>query len=161
MFVVFLKLLLAHIVGDFVLQTRTMVIKRKVNIGYLLLHIVLHAVVLTVLFSSELSLWWKNILFISATHLAIDSLKIWYEHHYKFKPIKTFLIDQLMHLFVLIGVVMYQFDQRFDPSVLMHPVVLVYMLGALMVLFVSPVLMQAFFSKWTTEISIIDKRRTL
>jgi len=122
MLILFLKLLLAHILGDFVLQPSFLVVKRKENVLYLLLHVIIHAAVLCILFASELATFWLTILFIATAHLAIDSLKIWIEKKSRSQPVLLFVLDQFLHISVLVGVVMYSYNVSMESILALYTV---------------------------------------
>lgn len=160
MLIVFLKLLLAHIVGDFVLQTKSMVTKRKEHIGYLLLHVLIHIIVLLLLFLPDLSDFYLSIVFIGISHLAIDSLKIWLETKYPTKPLLFFCVDQLLHISVLSAIVMY----KFGIPVLHYEHIftigsLLYIIALLLITVVSPIFLRLFFSKWDKDFEFKNKRQ--
>lgn len=160
MLVVFLKLLLAHILGDFVLQTKTLVQRRKENVGYLFLHVLIHAILLVLFFYPELQLYSISIAFITFSHLAIDSLKIWLEGKYPAKPLFFFCIDQILHLAVLGTVAFYNFG--FPPlsyELLFSIDTLLYLIAFLLVAVVSPIFLRLFFSKWDREFEFQNKRK--
>ena len=99
--IVFIKLLLAHLIGDFVLQpTRWMIHKEanKIKSKYLYLHIVLHFAI------TMLLLWdytfWKLLLIIVVSHYFIDLGKLYSNRLFKNKA-TPFFVDQLLHVAVL------------------------------------------------------------
>lgn len=160
MLILFLKLLLAHILGDFVFQPNFLVERRKQNIAYLLLHVIIHAVILCLLFITDLQQYWVLLLFVTIAHLAIDSLKIWIEKISVFKPIFLFVIDQLLHLAVLIGVVFYMYGLSADIlSKIFSTQNLMYLIAFLIIAVVSPVFLRIFFSKWNQENDFTTKKR--
>lgn len=159
MLTLFLKLLLSHLLGDFLLQPKKWVQKRKEHVGYLFVHVLVHAVVLMLLFYNDLNVFWSSILFIVMTHLAIDSLKIWWEKLWPYQPVFLFLLDQLLHIAVLIGVVFYEYgvpDQL--PTILLSNQMLMYCLAFLLVAVVSPIFLRIFFTKWTKEQDMKSKQ---
>ena len=93
-----IRLLLAHIIGDFVLQTDKMVQNKKWFSKYMLLHITIVFIITFVL-----SGLWKIAIAISALHWLIDSLKIELQKRNYFKPNLMFVSDQLLHFFVIAG----------------------------------------------------------
>ena len=160
MLTVFLKLLLAHLLGDFLLQPKSWVTKRKENILYLLLHVLVHIVLMVVFFANELSSYWMSIVFVGCSHLAIDSFKIWWEKKYAFKPFILFLTDQLLHVLVLVGVIIYNFgipDNAF--AVLFSNQSLLYVIALLLIAVVSPIFLRVFFTKWDQENDFVLKRK--
>ncbi len=101
---IFTKLLLAHLVGDFLLQpTRWVVHKEahKIKSKYLYVHVLLHFVVTWIL------LWdinyWKLALIIAVSHYFIDLVKLYATPLFRLRSI-PFFIDQLLHLAVLYAV---------------------------------------------------------
>ena len=99
--IIFTKLLLAHLLGDFVFQpTRWLIHKEanKIRSGYLYLHITIHFG-LMMLILWDLS-FWKLALTITVSHYLIDLAKL-YGNQLFGNQLIPFLIDQLLHLAVL------------------------------------------------------------
>lgn len=97
---IFLCLLLAHLVADFVLQTNK-ICQDKAEKKWRSAHHYGHAAVvsgLSWLATWDLGFWWCALL-IGLTHLGIDMWK-----SYRDEEVKWFTIDQLFHLGVLAGV---------------------------------------------------------
>ncbi len=97
----FTKLFLAHLIGDFLLQPKRWVIHKEANkivSKYLYLHIIVHFVVIMAL------LWdfryWKLALIIAISHYIIDLAKLYANPLFKNKNI-PFFIDQFLHIGVL------------------------------------------------------------
>lgn len=91
----FTALLFAHVVADFLLQTRWM-IARKSHPGVLMLHGAL--VLLTA--QVALGLWdAPELLILAAAHLVIDAVKTWG----RFRGIGGFLADQGTHMLTLVA----------------------------------------------------------
>lgn len=160
MLVLFLKLFLAHIIGDFILQPSYLVQKRKQNIMYLLLHVLIHALVLCLIFATSISSFWVIILFVSISHLAIDSFKIWMEKVFHYKPVLLFVLDQIMHLIIIVAVVVYEFG---IPDELLTKICtvqnLMYLIAFLLIAAVSPIFMKVFFTKWNSENDFVMKKQ--
>lgn len=99
--ILFTKLFLAHLIGDFLLQPLRWVVHKeshKVRSKYLYLHILVHFVVMMLL------LWdwtyWKVVLVILTTHYFIDLAKLYTTPLFKNKSV-PFFIDQFLHILVL------------------------------------------------------------
>lgn len=119
--IVFVKLLLAHLLGDFILQPTSWVLdkeSKKLKSIYLYIHTLLHGF-LAALFIGEIQFIWLAIL-LAVSHGFIDFLKLYYQKN-KTKR-NWFLFDQLLHLVVIIGISLYytktkiellSFDTRF------------------------------------------------
>ena len=155
----FLKLILAHILGDFVLQSNNWVEKRKNNVIYLLLHVFVHLLVLVLLLLPDLRSYWLLILFIVISHLAIDSFKIWLEKKANLKPIVLFVGDQLLHFIVILGVLYYIYGIPASlVAIIFSAKSLLYLLAFLIICFVSPIFISVLFSKWNQDSEFIMKR---
>lgn len=118
--ILFIKLLLAHLLGDFIWQPTSWVIHKEANKHksiYLYLHILLHGF-LAIILVGEISFIPYAVL-IAFTHGIVDLIKLNFQ---KNKTKRTwFVVDQIAHLLILTGVVLlYQndnlsfgFDNRF------------------------------------------------
>lgn len=93
-----LKVILAHLLGDFVFQTQTMVDgieNKKIKSKYLYLHVLIHLTLLLTLTGFEKQYIFPAIL-LSISHLVIDILtKIILKN--KINHLINFLLDQLLH----------------------------------------------------------------
>jgi hypothetical protein len=81
---IFIKLILAHLLGDFILQPNSWVADKenyKLKSKYLYLHILIHTV-LSFIFLWDLQLWWVAVL-VGITHFIIDAAKL------SFQTVKT------------------------------------------------------------------------
>lgn len=99
--IIFIKLFLAHLIGDFLLQPNRWVVHKEANKAaskYLYFHVLLHFAVTMIL------LWdfsyWKTALIIMVSHYGIDLLKLYTTPLFKNKSI-PFFIDQILHVVVL------------------------------------------------------------
>lgn len=98
-----LKFILAHLIGDFVLQPRSWVNAkedRKLKAWQLYVHILVHGI-LTILLVGDITLLVPAII-ITVTHGIIDGMKLTFQRESSKKA--WFVVDQLLHLSV-IGIV--------------------------------------------------------
>jgi len=103
----FTKLLLAHLIGDFLLQPNRWVVHKEANKAkskYLYAHVFLHFVV-TMVVLWDLS-YWKIALIITVSHYVIDLAKLYATPLFKLKNI-PFFVDQFLHIMVLYGCAYY------------------------------------------------------
>lgn len=160
MMLLFLKLLLCHILGDFVLQTKRLVQQRSQDLRYLLLHIAIHAALLALVFCTSLDLYGQALIFVVCSHLAIDSMKIWWERKYPFHPTRLFVLDQLLHVGVLVAVVVYIYG---IPEGLIAQLLseksLLYLTAFLLAAWVCPIFLRIFFTKWTKQQEFVAKQQ--
>lgn len=105
---IFFNLILAHLLGDFILQPNSWVAdkeKRKERSIYLYLHILLH-ILLTMIFLWDLQLWWIAVV-VGVTHFLID----WAKLHFQTQKTKRmwFFADQIAHISVIIALSVFYF----------------------------------------------------
>jgi hypothetical protein len=100
----FYRLILAHLVGDFVLQTRWMVVRKRTPAG-LALHVGLVGLAMIPVAWDRLAEWWPWLLVILIVHAITDWAKIRLEPHLAVPPIIPFLIDQAVHVLTITAVV--------------------------------------------------------
>ncbi|RQP08510.1 MAG: DUF3307 domain-containing protein [Chryseobacterium sp.] len=102
------RLILAHLVGDFLLQPDKWVAdkeRKKLKSGYLYLHALLHAVLAFVALW-DLWLWWMALL-VGGVHFVIDAVKLVFQTQ-RSKRI-WFFADQALHLLSLVLIASLQF----------------------------------------------------
>lgn len=119
--ILFVKLLLAHLLGDFLLQPDAWIIdkeKKQHKSFYLYIHIFLHGVLAWIIVG-EIA-FWKWAILLALTHGFIDFLKLHFQKNHTKRV--WFIVDQLLHLGILAGItffyhhhkiVFYDFDNRF------------------------------------------------
>ncbi|NNK88677.1 MAG: DUF3307 domain-containing protein [Flavobacteriaceae bacterium] len=99
--IVLVKLLISHILGDFILQPRSWVREKeqkKLRSPKLYLHVLIHFLLLTILLW-DLSLW-PMVLIIGGSHLIVDSLKVLFQSNSRRRLF--FFIDQALHISVIL-----------------------------------------------------------
>lgn len=156
MIVLLLKLLLAHILGDFVFQPSSWVKNKKKNkyrSPKLYWHISIHSIALLFALKFDFS-YWLGILLIVGSHFIIDLGKLYADGIIKDRWL--FFIDQILHLLVILGVVyMYKpfqlpIDEVYTASNLLLAVFL------LTVTYVTSITMRILISRWKPEESKKD-----
>jgi hypothetical protein len=147
--IIFVKLLLAHLLGDFLLQPTSWVDdkeKKKHKSYYLYIHTFLHGLLAWLLVGTKDFVWFAVLLAIS--HGCIDLLKL------QFQTKKTkriwFSIDQILHLVVIgfISVIYVGFD--FDFTIYSS---YLWMIITAVILLTKPtsILIKNIISIWTPE----------
>lgn len=91
----FIALLLGHVLGDFVVQTRA-IVENKARARMFLLHGVM-VLIMTMTATGQIARW--ELLALAATHMVIDAVKTYLAPH----NIAAFLADQGAHLITLIA----------------------------------------------------------
>ncbi|MCC9073632.1 DUF3307 domain-containing protein [Flavobacterium sp. F-65] len=111
--IVFVKLFLAHLLGDFIFQPNSWVINKEIKKQksiYLYMHAALHGI-LTWILVGELSFGWYALL-LAITHGFIDFLKL---HFQKTSTKRAWFIgDQIAHFIVLIAIALLYNQQKID-----------------------------------------------
>ncbi|WP_456867419.1 DUF3307 domain-containing protein [Galbibacter sp. BG1] len=113
----FLKLFLAHLLGDFTFQSKKWVVEKeekKLTSGKLYLHVLLHTL-LAFLFIWDLSLWYIPLI-IGVSHFFIDAGKLLFQTE-KSKRL-LFFIDQILHILVIFIISKLQGSLNFNLDIL-------------------------------------------
>ncbi|WP_089860338.1 DUF3307 domain-containing protein [Chryseobacterium taeanense] len=110
---IFTKLILAHLLGDFILQPNSWVAdkeNKKLKSIYLYFHVIIHTA-LSLIFLWDIQLWWIAAL-VGLSHFVIDAAKL------SFQTIKDqkiwFFADQALHILVIAGISFYYKEFNFD-----------------------------------------------
>jgi hypothetical protein len=91
----FLALFIAHLIGDFVLQTEQMALKKGHVLGWLMLH-ALELGLITWLLCWRFDVY-PVVIVVFLTHLVFD----WIKPRLKGHPLQWYVVDQLAHVFTL------------------------------------------------------------
>ena len=147
-----LKLLLAHLLGDFILQPNSWVEKREIGkykSKHLYFHALVHLGLLLLLFINEIPKYYLGIIVVTAFHLLIDLGKIYAKNKIKSAAI-LFIIDQFLHLTIIGGVVLCYFFQ--SVNLCLEPTVWAKLLLVVIAILLSTsggaVFIKLFFQKW-------------
>jgi hypothetical protein len=145
--ILFLQLFLAHILGDFVLQSNAWVRskqKKKLRSPHLYLHILLHGALVMIL------VWdihfWLPALVIMGSHLMIDIMRLYLPS--KNKHVIFFLLDQSLHLLVLAAVALWWQEMNISPGFLQSAEFLIYATGIVFVTLPASVIIRILASRW-------------
>lgn len=99
----FIQLLLAHLIGDFVLQSTAMIKDKQANklrSPWLYIHCLIHGI-LVLLFTGNPAFWpWA--LLTTVSHFFIDALKVRFSNTENERAF--FFVDQLLHLLVIVTI---------------------------------------------------------
>lgn len=149
---VFLQLLLAHILGDFVFQPEKWVKDKeaqKVKSVKLYFHIGIHAILLLLTLQFNLQEYWVGFLLVIISHYAIDLLKLYLQKK-KTKRI-WFFIDQVLHLVILILVTFMYSDFSISIDTIITEKSLLLLTFLLLVIFVSAIFIKIIITQWNPE----------
>lgn len=143
---IFIQLILAHLLGDFILQPNSWVAEKenkKLNSKYLYLHVLIHTA-LSFIFLWNVELWWVAVL-VGISHFIIDAAKL------SFQTIKNkkswFFIDQALHIAVIAGVSFYYNEFNFE--FLKNQDFLKILMAALFLTTPASIFIKILLSSWT------------
>ena len=148
----FLKLLLAHILGDFVLQPEKWVKdkeEKKVKSVKLYVHIGIHAVLLLFVLQFDVQEFWLGVLLIIISHYVIDLLKLYLQK----KTTKRiwFFVDQILHILVLLIVSALYVDFTVSIEHIFTNKMLLLLIFILLVTSVSAIIIKIVITQWNPE----------
>jgi hypothetical protein len=151
---IILKLILAHLIGDFFLQPRKWVkdkAKHKLKSTWLYVHILIH-VILMLLFLWDLSLW-TLVVVIGTAHFVIDALKLILQT--KRTERLLFFIDQLLHIISIIVAVIIITGESITLSWVLTSKYLLLITCSVFLTMPTSIIMKTIFNKW--DISKLTK----
>ena len=150
--ILFLKVLLAHILGDFVFQSEKWVKdkeRKKIKSPKLYLHISIHALFLLMILQFKIQEYWLGSLLIIISHYLIDLLKLYLQKK-KTKRI-WFLIDQVLHILLLIIAASIYTDLSFSFENILNEKTLLLLIFILLVSFVAAIIIKIIITQWNPE----------
>jgi hypothetical protein len=145
--ILLLKLLLAHLIGDFFLQPQSWVEDKeakKIKSPKLYLHIAIHLALLFVLVW-DASLW-KMLLLIGLSHYIIDALKLVLQQ--KSNRRFLFFIDQLLHIGVIFTTYFWYSETSFTLDMIVNEQSLLMFICLLFLTLPVSIFMKVIFLKW-------------
>ena len=146
-----IQLLIAHIIGDFVLQPNKWVIDKNLNkhkSKFLYLHGLVHLISLFILLKFNWS-YWPYILFIVISHIIIDLIKLNLADRVNKR--KLFFLDQILHMIIISIVVYIKYPYKINAEEIYSKESLLIILAILLVTYVSSFIMKMIMSKWDLE----------
>lgn len=151
---ILIKLILGHIIGDFVLQPKKWVHEKahkKLASDKLYLHVLIHGGLILALFGTREI--WPVALIITISHFVIDTVKIYAEKENTL--VKWFAIDQLLHIAVLVAIWIFWFQPKIDiTAIVQNPNLWIYLTAVLFLSFVTGIIMQMILMRWTSDLTL-------
>lgn len=150
--IVLIKLILAHFVGDFMLQPKSWVKEKeilKAKTFKLYLHILIHGLlVLLVLWDFK---YWYLAIILMIIHGIIDTLKLYVQKDSNKSP--WFLIDQGLHFISILGLWYVFFDYKVDLNRLIEDKsIWIYATALIFITIVSGIMIRELLLSWTKAI---------
>ena len=154
-----IKLILAHVIGDFVFQPLKWVTHKenfKHKSKYLYWHILVHLGALLSVLQFNFK-YWAAIIIIPISHFIIDGIKL--NLNSKINKRILFGLDQLCHLIVIALVLKIYQPYTVNLNTFFTPQVLLFITSLLCVTKVSSIIMKTIISKW--DLSEYSKESSL
>lgn len=147
--IIFIKLILAHFIGDFLLQPTAWVKDKEVNKAksrYFYAHILIHGLLVLLL------LWdfnyWLLALLLMILHGVIDTIKLCTQK--EANKSNWFLIDQILHIMSIVGLWVFFFKSEINFNALVSsPKLWIYANAILFITVVSGIIMKELMSRWS------------
>ncbi|MGM9475862.1 DUF3307 domain-containing protein [Pedobacter sp. GSP4] len=145
-----IKLIVAHLIGDFFLQPNAWVKEKeakKLSSPKLYLHVAIHIVLIFVIFLSFDV--WKTALLIGVFHLIIDALKLLFQNRKNARLL--FFIDQGLHFISIVGVWHLFYKGNLDISFLSETKTWFLISGVLFLTMPTSITMRVIIAKWLPD----------
>jgi hypothetical protein len=156
---VLIKLLIAHLIGDFFLQPKSWVEEkeaRKLKSSKLYIHTAVHIALMFILLF-DLS-YWRLILMIGILHFIIDAFKLTLQ---KRKTMRFYFFgDQILHLLTIFGTYSLLYPENFNLNFEVNEFHLMFLLAVLFLSFPTSIIMKVIFSKWNLS-KIVSEKESL
>ncbi|MCB9334588.1 MAG: DUF3307 domain-containing protein [Flavobacteriales bacterium] len=150
--IILIKLLLAHFIGDFLLQPTSWVKDKEANKSksiYLYAHILIHGLLII------LVLWninhWRLALLLMGAHGIIDAIKLYAQKEEN--KSNWFIIDQIAHIIsiIVMWVLFFKPEINLNP-ILSSPKIWIYTTATLLITVVSGIVMRELMSTWSASL---------
>ena len=146
-----LKLILAHLLGDFVFQPDFWIEqknKKTYKSKYFYYHIAIHTLLLLLIFQFDFT-YWLAFLLIPIFHYLIDLAKLLLKN--KVEPKILFLVDQILHFSVIYLVAKIYYSTKINFEQIFQPKVFLLSIALVSISFVASVIIKILVSKWKQE----------
>jgi hypothetical protein len=155
--IILIKLLLAHFIGDFLLQPTSWVKNKesqKAKSIFLYAHILIHGL-LVLLFIWDMNLW-PLVAFLMIAHGIIDGVKLYAQK--ESNKTNWFLIDQVLHVISIVVIWFLLFKPEINlSSIIASPIVWIFATSILFITVVSGIVMRELMSYWSKALNDSDE----
>jgi hypothetical protein len=154
--IVLIKLILAHFLGDFLLQPKSWVLEKeklKAKSIKFYLHVFIHGL-LVLLLLANFNYWFLAVL-VMFTHGLIDLLKLYIQK--ESTKTKWFLWDQFFHLIsiMFLWILLFRPDLKFS-DLTQNPNIWIYSTALLFITLVSGVIMRELMANWSKALHVAN-----
>lgn len=145
------KLILSHLIGDFVFQSDYWIEqknKKNYKSKYLYYHIAIHTLLLLLVFQFDFK-YWMAFLLIPISHYFIDLGKLLLKD--KIETRILFLFDQILHFIVISLVAMIYISIQINFAQIFQPKIILLSTALVSISFVASVIIKILVTKWKQE----------
>jgi hypothetical protein len=150
--ILFIKLLLSHLIGDFILQPASWV-KEKTTQKHRSRHLYFHGLIHGIL--AMLVVWdirfWLPALIIALSHLVIDIVR---QHLSTGKSTVFFIIDQFLHIVVILGITFWWTGSGFNINAILGNNAIFYITAVVAVTLPAAIFVKTAIAPWCPQQSI-------
>lgn len=154
--ILLLKLLLAHLIGDFILQPASWVNakeQKKLKAWQLYVHVIIHfMLVMAIVWDIY---FWPWALILSGSHLIVDALKISFQRERTKRLL--FFLDQTLHILVIYAVVCFYYNYFPELTLFNDPNILLFITCIAFLTTPVSAAIKFFIARWTPHMSDGDE----
>lgn len=147
--------MLGHLIGDFALQPNNWVKnkqEKKIKSLYLYVHILIHFALLVMVLQAD---YWLAIIFITLSHYVIDVFKLYLTN--KANERYMFVIDQVIHILILIGAAHYYYPQKFYSRTWFSDEFMLLSTFLVFVTYATSIIVKYLIAPWDKELGFENK----
>jgi Protein of unknown function (DUF3307) len=151
-----LKITLAHLLGDFMLQPDKWIEDKSQNTyksKYLYYHVGIHFLLLLVVLQFDFK-YWLALILIPISHYLIDLGKLLWKN--KMETRRLFLLDQLLHFLIIFLVAKIYFKVHVDFSLIFSAKIILLLTAFITISYMASVVIKILISKWKQENEITN-----
>ncbi len=156
--ILFIKLLLSHLIGDFILQPASWV-REKSTQKHRSRHLYFHGLIHGVL--AMLLVWdidfWMPALIITLSHVVIDIVR---QHLSRGKSTMFFIIDQFLHIAVILGIAIWWTGSSIHMSIMQGNIAILYITAVVAVTLPAAIFVKTAIAPWCPQ-SIENKNDSM
>ncbi|SEF86480.1 DUF3307 domain-containing protein [Algoriphagus boritolerans] len=150
--IILLKLLLAHLIGDFLLQPKSWVTekeKKKVKSPKIYLHFLIHGALVVILLGIE---FWDLALCLMLIHGLIDLIKLYFQKSNN--RVFWFFADQITHLTAILGLWYLWFQPEINLSI--SPAFWIYLTALILITQAAGITIQLLLEGWSKKLDLSE-----
>src|SRR5690554_7613419 len=146
-----LKMVLVHVLGDFVLQSDGWIrhkAKHKLRSNRRYSHGLVHLLLFLVVFGFKPTYYWAALVMV-VTHFVIDAAKLYLNR--LDQPVLLFVGDQLLHFLVLVGLAYWYYPDEWSFAWLGSDRFVLALIAVLLMTYGISIMVKNFLSRWRSE----------